>query len=72
MLREGMTFAFEPKYIIPGIGIAGIENTYRVTARGLESLNLSGEQLVVVQTGPASGRSGATGGQRSAARPPGE
>jgi Xaa-Pro dipeptidase len=47
-LAEGMTFAFEPKFIIPGVGIAGLENTYRVTATGLESLNTASEELIIV------------------------
>jgi Xaa-Pro aminopeptidase len=47
-LEEGMTFAFEPKFILPGHGITGLENTYRVTAEGLESLNTATEELVIV------------------------
>ncbi len=48
VLREGMTFAFEPKFIVPDLGIAGMENTYLVTPTGLESLNTAGEDLVIV------------------------
>ncbi len=48
-LREGMTFAFEPKIILRGIGIAGLENTYLVTKDGLESLNTATEELLVVE-----------------------
>ena len=47
-LAEGMTFAFEPKFSLPGIGIAGLENTYLVTAGGLESLNTAREDLVLL------------------------
>lgn len=47
-LQVGMTFAFEPKFIVPELGIAGMENTYVVTAAGLESLNTADEQLVIV------------------------
>ncbi|MEN6486074.1 MAG: Xaa-Pro peptidase family protein [Syntrophobacteraceae bacterium] len=47
-LREGMTFAFEPKVIIPDVGIAGLENTYVVTEAGLESLNTASEDLLVL------------------------
>lgn len=47
-LQEGMTFALEPKIIIPEVGIAGLENTYLVTAAGLESLNTAREDLVIV------------------------
>ncbi len=47
-LREGMIFAFEPKVIIPGEGLAGLENTYVVTSDGVESLNTATEELVTV------------------------
>jgi Xaa-Pro aminopeptidase len=33
-LREGMTLALEPKHGIPGVGMAGVENTFEVTAAG--------------------------------------
>ncbi|MCU0587438.1 MAG: Xaa-Pro peptidase family protein [Syntrophobacteraceae bacterium] len=47
-LREGMTFAFEPKLILPGEGIVGLENTYLVTSAGLESLNTATEELLIL------------------------
>jgi Xaa-Pro aminopeptidase len=47
-LREGMTFAFEPKVIIPEEGLAGLENTYLVTSGGIESLNTFTEELVII------------------------
>ncbi len=47
VLQVGMTFAFEPKFIIPGEGIVGLENTYLVTPQGLESLNTATEELVI-------------------------
>ena len=47
-LEEGMTFAFEPKFILPGEGIAGLENTYLVTSTGLESFNSATEELVIL------------------------
>jgi len=48
VLAEGMTFALEPKWSYPGLGIVGFENTYRVTASGLESFNQASEELIVV------------------------
>ena len=33
-IEAGMTFAVEPKIALPGIGLAGTENTYLVTADG--------------------------------------
>lgn len=49
VLREGMTFAFEPKWVIPGVGVAGFENTYVVTAQGAEPLNVTPEDLVILE-----------------------
>jgi len=46
VLQEGMTFAVEPKFVLPGMGLAGIENTYVVTPEGLESLNTAPEELI--------------------------
>src|SRR6185369_9875851 len=37
-LREGMTIAIEPKFVFPGQGAVGIENTFLVTAQGGEKL----------------------------------
>ena len=47
-LAQGMTFAFEPEFIIPGEGIVGLENTYLVGSNGLESFNSAPEDLVVL------------------------
>jgi len=47
-LQEGMVFAFEPKVIIPDEGTAGLENTYLVTSSGIESLNTTTEELVII------------------------
>jgi len=38
LLREGMTVAIEPKFVFPGKGAVGIENTFVVTASGGEKL----------------------------------
>jgi len=47
-LEEGMVFALEPKMVIPGVGVAGVENTVLVTASGLEKLTLYPEEITVV------------------------
>lgn len=44
-LSENMTIALEPKFVIPHVGAVGIENTYRVTAAGLENLTEFPEPL---------------------------
>lgn len=44
-LMENMTIALEPKFVIPGVGAVGVENTYRVTPDGLECLTVFPEEL---------------------------
>lgn len=48
VLREGMTFAFEPKWVVPGVGVSGFENTYVVTDHGAEPLNVTPDDLVIL------------------------
>ncbi len=48
VLEQDMILALEPKFVFPGLGAAGIENTYRVRSDGLEQLTLSPEELVVL------------------------
>ncbi len=38
VLAPGMVFALEPKFVFPGEGAVGLENTYLVTADGFETL----------------------------------
>lgn len=45
ILEENMCIAIEPKFVIPGVGAVGIENTYRVTKSGLENLTVSPEDI---------------------------
>jgi len=37
-LQAGNVFALEPKIVVPGIGAVGLENTYAVTADGLDRM----------------------------------
>ena len=46
ILAEGMVFALEPKFVIPGTGALGIENTHVVTADGVEKLTIFEEELI--------------------------
>jgi Xaa-Pro aminopeptidase len=39
-LKPGMVIAIEPKFIFPGEGLAGIENSFVVTETGMEKLTL--------------------------------
>ncbi len=45
-LAEGQTVAIEPKFIFPGRGVVGIENTWLVTARGGEKLTVLPDDIV--------------------------
>ena len=47
-LKENMTFAFEPKAVYPGIGVVGVENTYRVGSDGLKRLTYTPEDIVAL------------------------
>jgi len=48
VLEENMTFAFEPKAVFPGIGVVGIENTWKVDADGISRITCADEDLVVL------------------------
>ncbi len=45
LLAEGMTLALEPKFVIPGTGAVGVENTYVVTKTGLNCLTICPEEI---------------------------
>ncbi|SFM75313.1 M24 family metallopeptidase [Thermodesulforhabdus norvegica] len=48
VIEAGMTVAFEPKFVVPGVGVVGIENTYLINDHGAVSMNISPEELVVL------------------------
>jgi Xaa-Pro dipeptidase len=45
-LEEGMVFALEPKFVYPGVGAVGVENSYAVTTDGVEQLTTAPEDLI--------------------------
>ena len=45
IFEAGNVIAIEPKFVIPGTGAVGIENTYVVTASGLEQITNFPEEL---------------------------
>jgi len=47
-LEPGMVFALEPKFVLPGLGAVGIENTWVVTGDGVERLTLAPQELAIV------------------------
>ena len=44
-LAEGMVFALEPKFVLPGLGAIGVENTWLVTATGLALITDAPEHI---------------------------
>lgn len=46
VLQPGMVIAFEPKFVLPGIGAVGVENTYLVTETGIENLTPLCEDII--------------------------
>jgi Xaa-Pro dipeptidase len=47
-LLAGQTVAIEPKFVFPGKGVVGIENTFAVTDSGCERLTLLADDIVVL------------------------
>ncbi len=45
-LEPGVVFALEPKFVLPGIGAVGIENTFLVTDTGIEKMTLFEERII--------------------------
>ena len=45
-LEPGMMFALEPKIVVPGVGPVGIENSWAVTAEGVEKLTKAPEEII--------------------------
>lgn len=46
VLEPNMVFALEPKFVLPGIGAVGIENSFLVTETGLEKLTIFEEEII--------------------------
>ncbi len=46
ILAEGNVIALEPKFVLPGTGAVGIENTYIVTSKGLEAITSAPEAII--------------------------
>lgn len=48
ILCKGMAFAMEPKFVIPGVGAVGTENTYIVTEDGLERITHFPQEIQII------------------------
>ena len=45
-LEPGMVFALEPKIVLPRVGAVGVENSWVVTAEGIDKLTLCPEEII--------------------------
>ncbi|WP_321481010.1 Xaa-Pro peptidase family protein [uncultured Bacteroides sp.] len=45
-LEPGMVLAIEPKIVLPSVGPVGIENSWVVTAEGIEKLTICNEEII--------------------------
>jgi Xaa-Pro aminopeptidase len=48
-LQEGQTIAIEPKFVLPGYGVIGIENTFAVSHDGGVKITDMPDQVVYLQ-----------------------
>ncbi len=48
-LEEGMVFALEPKFGLPGLGMVGVENTFEVTSDGAKCITGEDYEIVCVE-----------------------
>ena len=46
MLVENQVIALEPKFVIPHVGAVGIEDTYVVTADGLQAITTAPVEMI--------------------------
>lgn len=46
IIKHNNVIALEPKFVIPGTGAVGIENTYVVTDNGLQCITNSNENII--------------------------
>lgn len=49
VLEPGMVFAIEPKFVFPGEGVVGIENTFVLMDKGVEKLTITPDELVSIE-----------------------
>jgi Xaa-Pro dipeptidase len=47
ILESGMVLSLEPKYVFPGEGVVGIENTFLVAEQGMEKINAFPDEIVI-------------------------
>jgi Xaa-Pro dipeptidase len=47
-MQPGMVLALEPKFVFPGLGTVGVEDTYVMTENGLQLLNDLDDDICVI------------------------
>jgi Xaa-Pro dipeptidase len=47
-LETGMVFAFEPKFIFPGMGAIALEDDYLVIEDGVEKLTHADDRIIII------------------------
>ncbi len=47
-LQQNQVIAVEPKFVFPGVGVIGIENTFVVTENGAECLTTLHDEIVTI------------------------
>ena len=48
ILKPNMAFAYEPKFVLPGIGAVGIENTFIVNEKRVEKITVCEEKILPI------------------------
>jgi len=51
VLQAGMVIAYEPKFVFPEVGAVGVENTFLITADGMEKLTVLKEDIQDLMSG---------------------
>jgi Xaa-Pro aminopeptidase len=47
LLQPGQVIALEPKFVFPGVGAVGVENTYVVTEQGIECVTAAAPEQII-------------------------
>jgi Xaa-Pro aminopeptidase len=47
LLQPGQVIALEPKFVFPGVGAVGVENTYIVTEQGIECVTAAAPEQII-------------------------
>lgn len=48
VFQPNVAFAYEPKFVLPGIGAVGVENTFIVNENGVEKMTVCEEKIILL------------------------